>query len=248
MCGRYVTVTETSVIEKSLNVRVDIELEKNFNAAPGQTLPIITSDDHKTVQGFNFGYLPPWAKSKHKSLINIKSESILKLGSNSQGYFSHVKAATTMRRCVALANCFIEWNRETKAPYVIYVKDHRLVLFAGIHTTWLNPETGQEVNSFGIITQPGNQTMQTIGHHRQPLILTMGNYHHWLQASRLADVTPLLNTQLPDKLFNAYPIGKEIGNVRNTGKELIQPIGQRVKPEYDIITTTKDVLKEGRRR
>ncbi len=248
MCGRYVTVTNTEVLEKTFRAKVQFDYQKNFNAAPSQLLPVITNEERKVIQGYHFGYLPPWAKSRFKGMINVKAESILKLGDNSTNYFNLVKGAVLNKRCVIPANCFIEWNRETKEPYVVYVQENRLVLFAGIHSTWLNPETGNEMNSFGIITQKGNKTMQTIGHDRQPLILPLNNYERWLNATSLAEVSEVLNWQLPDKIFNAYRVGNEIGNVRNTGKELIQPIGERLKPEFTYRTTESVELKKSGRR
>ena len=80
MCGRYVMITKTETIEKKFNVRMTYEHTPNFNAAPSQQLPIITSEKPKEVQGFNFGYLAPWAKTKYKGLINIKVRKHIKTG------------------------------------------------------------------------------------------------------------------------------------------------------------------------
>lgn len=235
MCGRYVTITKTDVLEKIFNAKVTFEPAKNFNAAPSQQLPIITNAAPKEIQGFNFGYLPPWAKTRYKGLINIKSESFLKQGPNSKSYHVLVKNSAQQARCVIIANCFIEWHATTKQPYVVYVKGQHNICFAGVYRTWVDKSTGEEIQSFGIITQEGNELMNMIGHHRQPMILTLENYYHWLQARDFQDVSALLKTPMPSQQMNAYPIEASlINSPANNNKEVIEPIGERVTKEYDV--------------
>jgi len=234
MCGRYVSITKTETLEKLFNAKVTFEPTKYFNASPSQQLPIITSSNPAQIQGFNFGYLPPWAKSKHKGLINIKSESILKQGNNSRNYHILVKRAAQQSRCVVIANCFIEWHAETKQPYVVYVQGQHNILFAGVHNSWTDITTGKKVNSFGIITQEGNDLMKKIGHHRQPKILTLQNYHHWLRARDFQDVSEVLHNRMPPEKMNAYPIASLINKPSNNSKEVIVPIGERVLPEFVV--------------
>lgn len=242
MCGRYVSITKTEVLEKLFNAKVTFEPTKNFNAAPSQKLPIITSEVPKQIQGFNFGYLPPWAKSKHNGLINIKSESILKQGNNARNYHILVKGAAQQSRCVIIANCFIEWHAHTRQPYVVYVQGQHNILFAGIHTKWLDKTSGEELQSFGIITQEGNELMQKIGHHRQPKILSLQNYHRWLNARGFQDVSEVLHSRMePDKM-NAYPIATLINKPTNNSKEVIEPIGERVQPEFDVTMKKENKL------
>ena len=242
MCGRYVSITKTEVLEKIFNAKVAFDPIKNFNAAPSQQLPIITSEDPKQIQGFHFGYLPPWAKNKHKGLINIKSESILKQGNNSRNYHVLVKGAVQQSRCVVIANCFIEWHAQTKQPYVVYVQGQHNILFAGIHTSWMDQLSGEEVKSFGIITQEGNELMQKIGHHRQPKILTLQNYHHWLNAYSLQDVSEALHVRMEPSHMNAYPIASLINKPINNRKEVLDPIGERLQPEFDVTIKNENKL------
>jgi putative SOS response-associated peptidase YedK len=234
MCGRYVTITKTEVLEKIFHAQATFAPVKYFNASPSQKLPIITSAEPKKIQGFSFGYLAPWAKSKYKGQINIKSESILKQGSNSRSYHVLVKNAARESRCVVIANCFIEWHAQTRQPYVVYVRGQHNILFAGLHKAWVNKTTGEEVQSFGIITQEGNALMDNIGHHRQPKILKLDNYQNWLQAGDFQDVSGLLQMRMEPDEMNAYPIATLINKPAKNTKEVIEPIGDRVLKEYDI--------------
>ena len=141
-----------------------------------------------------------------------------------------------------IANCFIEWHAQTKQPYVVYVQGQHNILFAGVHKTWVDAISGKKIDSFGIITQEGNELMHKIGHHRQPKILTLQNYHRWLQARDLQEVSEILHNRLgPDKM-NAYPIATGINKPSNNNKEVIKPIGERVQPEFHITMKNENKL------
>jgi putative SOS response-associated peptidase YedK len=129
----------------------------------------------------------------------------------------------------------MEWHAITKQPYVVYIRGHHIICFAGVHTTWVDPNSGENINSFGIITQEGNELMRKIGHHRQPLLLTLENYHRWLRADEFRDASTVLNTQLQTNYMNAYPIEATIVNYpANNTKEVIQPIGERILTEKEV--------------
>ncbi len=232
-------ITKTEVIEQKFNLRLSSALPHTFNAAPAQRLPIITQAHSGLVQNFQFGYLPPLAASKYKGQINIKAESILKQGNNSRSYFNLVKSATRQQKCVVLANCFFEWHSQTKQPYVVYVRGQHYIFFAGICSTWIDKVTGEEVASFGIITQPGNSLMYKIGHYRQPKILTLQNYKFWLEANTFNEVSTFLTEQMPAGEMNAYPVSNLVNNPKNNGRDVIEPIAERVLPEYTLAKTTE---------
>ena len=73
--------------------------------------------------------------------------------------------------------------------------------------------------------------MQKIGHHRSPVILEEEDEQTWLSDVPLQDITSLLKPY-PSEELNAYPISPAIKNPRDKDFELLQPIGERVYPEY----------------
>lgn len=245
MCGRYVTVSKVVKVEKRFNavVKEPDLFTPNTNVSIGQLAPVITNSNPGEIEFFRFGLTPFWAKKK-MYLINARSEGDNNKEndpnySGAKGIISKpaFRQSIRQRRCLVIADCFIEGPEKEKLskPYVVYLKDQvRPFAFAGIWDEWEDKEKGEKVRSFSIITTTANALLQKIGHHRSPVILHPEDERHWLDNELpLGDVTSLLKPY-PDDAMNAYPISPEIKNPRANGMDLLQPIGERVVPEYDL--------------
>ncbi|MGD9993016.1 MAG: SOS response-associated peptidase [Salinivirgaceae bacterium] len=237
MCGRYIQVKNVQVIEERFNVKVPdgLELTPNFNVAPGDFAPVITSDKPNEVQLFQFGLTPFWAK-KPMYLFNARAE-----GDHNKENAIHYKGGKDIinkpafrkpirsQRCLVIADAFYEGTSTDKLnkPYVVYLKGKQgPFAFAGIWDTWVNKESGEEINSFAIITTMANSLMQKIPHHRSPIILPRKREQTWLNSNApLTDITRMLEP-FPGELMNAYPVASRVKDSRIKGKELITPIGQ----------------------
>ena len=144
------------------------------------------------------------------------------------------------QRCLVVASAFLEGPKDIglSKPYLVYLQTGRPFALAGIWDTWQTPE-GEKVDSFAIITTTANELLQKIGHHRMPVILSPSSEITWLnQNSSLSEITQLLRPFDAEKM-NAYPISPEVKSPKNNSKELLQPIGERLRPEYDYIKTTQ---------
>jgi len=255
MCGRYILVQKLEQIEKRFNVTAPDGVDWNpaYNISPGQLAPVITNDNPKEIQLFRFGMTPFWAK-KAMYMINARAEGDHNKDDDpkfkgAKGIISKPSFRKPIRsqRCLVIADAFIEGTVKEKLskPFVVYLKNNvRPFAFAGIWDEWANPETGEIIHSFAIITTTSNELLQKLPHHRSPVILQQRQESKWLNSALpLADVTKLLKPY-PTDLMNAYPIDPAIKNPRAEGKELLKPIGERVIPEYDT-KTTKDVELQG---
>lgn len=88
--------------------------------------------------------------------------------------------------------------------------------------------TGQEPSDedgFVIITAASDQGMVDI-HDRRPLVLTPEYANEWLEPDlspdRAAEIA--MECCAPVEHFEWYPVSKAVGNVRNQGSQLIEPI------------------------
>jgi putative SOS response-associated peptidase YedK len=255
MCGRYVLVQKVEVIEKRFNVEAPegFDFKPNYNIAPGSYAPVITNENPRQLDLFRFGMTPFWAK-KPLLLINARSEGDHN-PEDDPGY-TGAKGIITKpafrkpvrsQRCLVIADCFIEGTIKEKLskPYVVYLKEgERPFAFAGIWDTWANPETGEIIRSFAIITTVANELLQKIPHHRSPVILPRSLEQHWLNNDiPLSDVTGMLRPY-PAEFMNAYPVDPAIKNPRANGPQLLKPTGQRLTPEYDT-NKSQDVNLQG---
>jgi putative SOS response-associated peptidase YedK len=245
MCGRYVTVSEIKVIEKKFKVTAPNadKYYPNTNVSAGELGPVITSENPDVLQFYQFGYSPSWAK-KQFYMINARSEGDHNKEndpnySGAKGIISKPMFRNSIRskRCLVVADAFIEGPQKEKLskPYCVFLRDQkRPFAFAGIWDEWVDPNSGEIIPNFAIITTRSNAVTQALGHHRSPVILDEENYDVWLDVSRpLSDVTELLEPY-PAKHMNAYPIDTGIKNPRSNGLALLQPIGERVMKEYSF--------------
>lgn len=246
MCGRYIQVKNIEIIEERFNVNVPegITLTPNYNVAPGDYAPVITSDSPSEVQLMQFGLTPFWAK-KPMYLFNARAEGD-RNKENNPNYTGgkdiinkpSFRKPIRSQRCLVIADAFYEGSTKERLnnPYLVFLKGKQgPFAFAGIWDTWMNPETKEKINSFAIITTTTNSLLQKIPHHRSPVILPRNREQSWINNSKpLTDITRMLQP-LPGELMNAYPISTQMKNARNKGKELIAPTGKAL----DLDTTYK---------
>lgn len=243
MCGRYVSITKVKTLEKRFNVQAPTPelFTPNTNVSHGNTAPVITNEKPGELQFFQFGFTPSWAK-KQVYMVNARSEGDHNKANDPQysGAMGIVnkpmfRSSIRKRRCLVPADAFIEGPEKERLskPYLMYRSDgERPFAFAGIWDEWVQPDTGEIVSSFAIITAPSNAATAAIGHHRSPVILDRDDERFWIDSGLpLAEVTSMLKP-FDGRKLNAYPIATDIKNPRTNGVSLLEPIGQRIVPEY----------------
>ena len=255
MCGRYTVVTKLEKLEKRFSA---IAEEPNLyvpstNVGPGKMAPVITSQDPGVIQFFYFGLTPAWSK-KRMFLFNARSEGDNNKA-NAMDYAGSMgiiqkpafRKPIRSKRCLVPADCFFEGPEVEKLskPYVVYLKNGvRPFAFAGIYDEWADPDTGEVIHSFSIITTQANRVTNKLGHHRSPVILKPEEEQAWLSDStKLNEVTSMLHPYPSDKM-NAYPVHPKVKNPRSDGLDLLAPIGERLFPEYEF-KLVKELTLEG---
>ncbi len=244
MCGRYVTISKLKAVEKRFNVTTpqpDL-YAPNTNVSLGDFAPVITNKNPDQVHFFQFGFSPTWAK-KQMYLFNARAEGdhnktndVRYTGAKGIINKPVFRQAIRSQRCLVVADAFFEGPQKEKLskPYVVYMrKGVRPFAFAGLWDVWQNPETGDEINTFAIVTTVSNSVTQKIGHHRSPVILHPEDELAWLSNDLpLQDVTQLLQP-FPGSEMNAYPVSPALKSPKANGTGLLKPVGERIFKEYD---------------
>lgn len=193
-------------------------LAPNYNVAPTHEMPIVRrkkGDRRNELAIARWGLIPHWAKDMKMafSTINARSETAA-----SKPTF---RDAFKKRRCLVPADGFYEWKRDgkDKQAHLIRMKDGGLFAFAGLWSLWRSPE-GEDVTSYTIMTTEPNELMKGI-HNRMPVILGYDGREQWLDTG--ADPAEVLQP-CPSEWFEAFPVDKRVGNVRNNDAGLVEPI------------------------
>jgi len=220
MCGRYSFAPELKIVNEHYDITIkDGDLEKNYNCAPSQNLPVISNDEPGQLSQFKWGLIPFWAKDKSigYKMINARGETLTEKPAFRNAFKS--------RRCLILADAFYEWKKmegsKEKIPYRIFLSGQPVFSMAGIWETWKNPE-GETIRSFSIVTISPNELMAEI-HDRMPVILSKDNEKLWLESDDQEGLKQLIKP-FPAKLMDAYRISTLVNSPKNNSSEIIAPI------------------------
>ena len=206
MCGRYVVTNPVSKTEKIVKSAIQVENIQNYNAHPYQKLPVIKKyKNGNTLENLRWGIVPNWVKNKNfKPLINARLETIDEKVS--------FKKLIKNFRCVAIADGFYEWKRESKlkTPYYFFREDKKPIFFAGIF----------EHDQFCLITEAASENVKQI-HDRQPVIIKRSEINKYLNLE-LFGSNFLRETKKPNLDF--YEVSKDVNKPSNNTVSLIQKI------------------------
>lgn len=254
MCGRFVQVVNIRKVQNTYGIELPdgMELEGSYNVAPGDYAYVISSSDPKTLSRYRFGMTPFWAK-KPMYLINARAEGDSNKENDtefrgSKGIIKKPAFRKPVRsqRCIVIANAFIEGPEKEKLnkPYVIARKDKLYLSLAGIWDTWVDKDTGEEINSFAIVTTVANEITSKIGHPRSPVIIPPGAERKWLNKDiPLVDVLKFLKP-FPGTFLEAIPVSVKVKDPKNKSRDILVPVGERITMEDDFVIT-KDLKLQG---
>lgn len=227
MCGRFTNRAKPEQIEKEFKVGAKNPnlYEPRYNIAPTQMISAVLQEkSNRILTQLKWGLVPSWSKdaSIGSRMINARAETLAEKPS--------FREAFARRRCIIPASGFYEWqktNSGAKQPFYFYLKDREVFGFAGLWESWLDRETGEELETCTIITTEANEAVEPV-HERMPVILKAENYEEWLDAKEK-------NTERLQKFLLPYP-GEEMSahevsrsvNIPDTDSpELIKPLNSK---------------------
>lgn len=156
-----------------------------YNGFQHPKTPVITNADATSIQMYNWGLIPFWAKdnSIRKNTLNARFETL-----NEKASFR----SSLNNRCLVLSDGFYEWEwldpkGKQKQKYLITLPNEEAFAFAGLWNDWVDKSTGEIVKTYTIITTEANELMAKIHNtkKRMPFILAPELEEAWLQGEDL---------------------------------------------------------------
>jgi putative SOS response-associated peptidase YedK len=228
MCGRVRLSSDYSEIKIRLKFDADApapNFKPDWNKPPTEPMLVaIRSEDGKRVpRMMKWGLIPHWAKDDklQYSTFNARAEDF-------RTKPSFRDAWQWGQRCLVVTDGFYEWKKldpkgKEKQPYAIAMAGENQMVMAGLWAKWKSPG-GEQVLSCTVLTCEPNNVMGEL-HNRMPVILAEADWAKWLGEvpATEEELLPLLKP-CPDDVLKIWPVDKKVGNVRNTGSELILPV------------------------
>jgi len=237
MCGRYSLFTPPEELADRFDVTVEA-YEPRYNAAPGQSLPVIADRNSEALTRMEWGLVPSWADERDGH-INARGET-----AHEKPAFREAVTGTTGElaagRCLVPADGFYEWvdRGDTSQPHRVRLTGDRPFAMAGLWSQW-RPETTQTglsafgggdgpadeepdiVETFAVVTTTPNEVVDDL-HHRMAVILSPAEERQWLTADP-GDARDLLDPYPADEM-EAYPVSRAVNDPANDAPALVDPV------------------------
>jgi putative SOS response-associated peptidase YedK len=196
MCGRFVLLTDLSVIMESFDIHdAEGQFWQSDNISPGQLVAAVVREGANRLLPFRWGLIPSWAKdpSLGKRLFNARAETVSEKPS--------FRNAFKKNRCLIVADGFYEWQKQgnRKTPFLFFLRSGQPFGFAGLYETWTSPDR-QTVHTCTIITTDANELVKPV-HDRMPVILPKEKESVWLDPENR-------NSESLRSLLTPYPAEK----------------------------------------
>jgi putative SOS response-associated peptidase YedK len=240
MCGRIALYTDpdrlSRIFDAQLALGINTDGHPMYNVPPTEkVLGIVAADPGwdptaqpgRVIDQFRWGLIPPRAKEAKvgSRMFNARGETV-----GSQPAF---RSAFLSRRVAVLADGFYEWGPgvgKPRQPYFFHRADGQPLTLAGLWERWRPPaENGDasppdSVRTCTIITTAAGPDMEGI-HDRMPVILEADALDPWLDpANHDRDELEAMVRASPLPTLEHYPVDLRVGNVRNDGPELVEPL------------------------
>ncbi|MBK5412578.1 SOS response-associated peptidase family protein [Pseudomonas sp. TH34] len=196
----------------------ELPLER-YNVAPSTKVALLhLQSELLHADRVRWGWRPHWAKDR-AAPINARVEKV------AHGPF--FRAIWPHRAITPIDNWF-EWVDEggtKKQPYLIRRRDGAPVLCAAVGQLPDSDQGPGDQDGFVIITADSAGGMVDI-HDRRPVVLTPDLAREWLDPATPKERAEqmVLHQGEPAEAFEWFRVDTAVGNVRNNGTALIQPI------------------------
>jgi len=219
MCGRFTNQYTWRELHALYMLSIGFEENKQwvpkFNIAPTDPIPVILNEKGvRKCELMRWGLVPSWAKELGSfSTFNARDDGI-----RSKPLFRGAWQAG--QRCIVPASSFFEWKKPERQPFAIALGNKGPLAFAGLWDERRQPD-GKRMRSATIITCTPNTLLAPI-HNRMPVILGEEDWAKWLgeTPANENELMALLKPFAAERM-TLWPVGKEVGNVKNEGANLI---------------------------
>lgn len=213
MFNRYTITALPSSIELKFKIKVPDHYQPNFNAAPGQLLPVVMNTRLSEVSMARWGLIPDSKKENEVSpKFYLKELSSVITSKNGQ-------SAIMERRCLVLADGFYIWKSLSKksfVPFRVIPKSEKMICFCGI---W-NEDESRNIY-FSIVTRKAYKPVHELSD-RMPVVLTPQKELRWLDP-RLPLDSILNEMEIEDwAFFKYYSVSPRIKDVKLNTPSLIK--------------------------
>ena len=212
MCGRYVS-PETASIERQWQLlrSSGVPLPRRYNVAPAADIPfLVRGDGGLMLATGRWGLIPHWWKQAKPPRFCHNAR--LEEAAGKPMWRDAMRGS----RCLVPALGWYEWRESDRQPFYFFRRDGRLACFAGIFSTWTDPQTKVTTMTCALLTTEAQGDLAAV-HDRMPAMLTAHGEAGWLASGA---------TALCPEDVGFYPVTRRVNGSRAEGPELIEALAE----------------------
>jgi putative SOS response-associated peptidase YedK len=220
VCGRYASSRGAEYLVDHFEADEPPEeaLPPSWNVAPTDPAYVVAvRHDRRVLRVARWGLEPGWqGKRRGAPLINARRETV----ASSPAF----RAAFARRRCLVPADGYYEWQPtggKGKQAWYLTSRDGAPLAMAGLYEV-RRDDDGVSRWTCTVLTTSAPDELGQI-HDRTPLLVPREQWARWLDPAVEHPGEDLLVPGTPGVL-DAWPVGPAVGNVRNDGPELVEPL------------------------
>lgn len=176
-------------------------------------VPVICQETADKISLLTWGLIPNWVKDEkyaseiRKKTFNARIENIFEKPS-----YRHL---LKKNKCLVIVDGFYEWHdlNGKKIPYFITHSEKQIFTLAGLYDRWINPETGEEIKSFTIVTTRANSLLEKIHNTKKRMPVILDNEEKeklWLEEKLDENFLNLFSIPIDDGIIRAIEVDKNI--------------------------------------
>ena len=222
MCGRYASSRPVDDLLVHFEVEEPPEevLPPSWNVAPTDPVyAVVQRRGARQLRVVRWGLVPSWARDPKVGarFINARRETVADKPA--------FRAAYARRRCLVPADGYYEWQPTGSGKQAWYLTDRSgdPLAMAGLYEVWRGPDD-RWLWTCSVLTTDAPDELGEI-HDRTPLLVPPDGWARWLDPEVDDPGDGLLVPGTPGVL-DAWPVGAAVGNVRNNGPELLEPVAR----------------------
>ncbi|HEX2396013.1 MAG TPA: SOS response-associated peptidase [Bacteroidales bacterium] len=174
------------------------------NAFSLPQLPVICNDNPAEIRILTWGLIPYWVlDSRNANEIRMKT---FNARCESLAVKASYRNILGRNRCLVLVNGFYEWQtkEKNKIPYYIGLNGESAIALAGLYDKWVDPATGEILDTFTIVTTKANPMLEVIHNlkKRMPVILSDEDQRKWLDIKSDPSICGLFEPYPEEKMFS----------------------------------------------
>jgi len=218
MCVRYSAHGMKKLLDR-LEIRNCDELDSfkdNYNAAPGQFLPVITCLEPDTIRLLKWGLIPPWYKT------GITASNMFNVGADTIPKRPVLRAMLSSQRCLVITSGYYEWKNENgfKKPHRVTMRDEHFTLLAGLFEVSMDRRTGEKNETFTIVTTKAAKHLEEL-YPQMPLTLKDDYQKCWIDSATPQETINEILFHDISYDIHFFPVSEKVTDSRNNLPGLI---------------------------